>query len=153
MVRPEKPSSVYLDTNALVYAITDKPAGKPVAEILRLAQAGKITVYVSVLSYVEVRGYSNSDPYPPERDRRCIELLDSAHLIRVEFARRVALRARRFAHQYRLKNFDAMHLASAVEADVDVFMSADKGFPHGQLIEGVWLDEPYEPGDPSLFSN
>ncbi|WP_433263298.1 type II toxin-antitoxin system VapC family toxin [Micromonospora vinacea] len=69
-----------------------------------------------------------------------------------EFARWVALHARRLAHQYRLKNFDAIHVASAVEADANVFMSADKDFPQGQLIEGVWVDEPYEPGDPPLFS-
>lgn len=143
---------MYLDTNALIHAILDKPAGKPVAEILRLAEAGKITVFVSVLAYVEVRGYSNNDPFPPELDQRCVELLDSAHLTRVEFGRRIALRARGFAYQYRLKNYDAVHLASAVEAEVDVFMSADTDFLHGRFIEGVWIDDPYEPGDPRLFS-
>lgn len=152
-MRPENPSSVYLDTNALVYAITNKPKGKPVAEILRLAQAGKITVFISVLSYVEVRGYSNNDPFPPERDHECVALLDSAHLVRVEFARRIALRARRLAYEYRLKNFDAVHLASAIEAEADVFMSADRDFAHGRMIEGVWVDDLYEPGDPTLFSS
>lgn len=152
-MRPENPSSVYLDTNALVYAITNKPKGKPVDEILRLAEAGKLTVYISTLSYVEVRGFSNSDPYPPEQDQKCIALLDRAHLVKVEFARRTALRARHFAYQYRLKNFDAVHLASAKEADAEVFMSADADFGKGRFIEGIWIDDVYELGGPNLFGH
>lgn len=150
-MRPENPSSVYLDANALIHVITNKPAGKPVAEVLRLAEAGKLTVCISVLSYVEVRGYGKNDPYPADRDQQCIRLLDSGRFTHVEFGRRVALRARKYAHSYKLNNPDAIHLASAVEADADVFMSTDNDFPRGRHVDGVWIDEPYEPGDPTLF--
>jgi predicted nucleic acid-binding protein len=97
-VRPDSPSSVYLDSCALIYAVTKHAGHEPVAEVLRLAQHGKLTVVISTLSYVE------------------------------------------------LGNYDAIHLASAVAAGADVLMTADKGFPRGRQVEGVWVDEPYEPG-------
>ncbi|HEY9414419.1 MAG TPA: PIN domain-containing protein [Pseudonocardia sp.] len=157
MTRPEHPSLVYLDTNALVYAISDKPAGEPVAELLRLAVAKKVIVAISTLSYVEVRGYGNADPYPAELDRQVIDYLDSEHLLHIDFNRRVALRARRISYDYKLKTLDAMHMASAVVAGADVLMTADGDFRPGRLspgrmIEGVWVDAPYAPGDPPLFS-
>lgn len=150
MARPENPSSVYLDSNALIYAIVKRPGHEPIAEVLRLAQADKLTVVISTLSYVDVRGWGRTDPYPPDLDRRCIDVLDDPRLLRVEFTRKVAVNARRVAYTYGLKNPDAIHLASAVEAGVDVLMTADMRFPHGQLVEGVWVDVPYEPGPPVL---
>ena len=64
----------------------------------------------------------------------------------------MAIRARQYAQLHRLRNYDAIHLASAVEARADVLMTWDRDFPHGQTIDGVWIDVPYEPGEPSLFS-
>ncbi len=156
MTRPEHPSLVYLDSNALIYAITKKPAGEPVAELLRLADAGKLTVAISTLSFVEVRGYSNTDPYPAEQDREVIDYLDSERLMHIDFNRRVALRARRISYDYKLKTLDAMHMAAAVVAGADVLMTADGDFRPGRLnpgrmVEGVWVDAPYAPGDPTLF--
>jgi predicted nucleic acid-binding protein len=91
-----------------------------------------------------VRGWGRGDSYPPKLDQDCIELLD--RIVQVEFSRRVAQAARKLAYMYQLKNYDAIHLASAVDAGVDVLMTWDKGFPLGQRVEGVWVDEPYEFG-------
>ncbi|MBN1172480.1 MAG: type II toxin-antitoxin system VapC family toxin [Micromonosporaceae bacterium] len=146
MGRPDNPTSVYLDSNALILAVTARPGHEPVAEILRLADTGQLTVAISTLSLVEVRGWGRTDPYPPDLDHRCVAQLDHPRLLMVEFHRDVALRARRYAHHYRLKNPDAIHLASAVEAEVDVLMTYDADFPHAQSVEGVWIDDPYFPG-------
>ena len=146
MARPSKPSRVYLDSNALILAVTARPGHEPVAEILRLAQVEQMEVMISALSFVEVRGWGRKDPYPPELDRKCITLLDSPKILMVEFHRGVAIRARDYAHKYGLKNFDAIHLASAVEAGADVLMTYDSDFPHDQSIDDVWIDKPYFPG-------
>ncbi|MGV9805560.1 type II toxin-antitoxin system VapC family toxin [Micromonospora chersina] len=151
MARPNNPSSVYLDSNTLIYAVTKQPGYEPVAEILRLADAGKLNVIISMLSYVEVRGWGKSEPYPQELDERGIAALDSPSFIRVELSRGVALRARRYAYTYRLANYDAVHLAAAVEGNADVLMTWDRDFPSGRSIDGVWVDRPYEVGDPTLF--
>lgn len=148
-MRPSRPNSVYFDSNALIYAITKKPGYEPVAECLRLAEAGRLRVVVSMLAYVEVRGWGLRDPYPQDLDEEGVRLLDSPHLVRVELSRRVAVRARHMAVKYNLKNYDAMHLASAVEYPADVMMTWDLDFKGPRQIEGVWIDQPYEPGRPS----
>lgn len=85
MARPDCPSSVYLDSDTLIYAVTEKDGCEPVLAVLRLAEARKLEVVISDLSYVEVRGWGKNDPYPPELDRRCRDALDSTNLVRVEF--------------------------------------------------------------------
>lgn len=146
-MRPEKPSSIYLDSNCLVYVITNRPGSEDLAEILQRAERGVLTVVISTFSYVEVRGWGKSDPYPPELDRRAIDILDHPNIMRVEFSRRVALRARKLAHSYPLSNGDAIHLSSAIEAQADVFMTEDSDFRRGEYVERVWIDSPYVPGD------
>ncbi|WP_307849009.1 PIN domain-containing protein [Micromonospora sp. U56] len=111
----------------------------------------KLEVFISDLSFVEARGWSNTDPYPPDLDRKCRNALDSNSLVRMEFSRRIALRARGYAHTYRLGNYDAIHLASAVEASADVLMTWDKKLLRARYVDGVWIEEPYEIGAPGLF--
>jgi predicted nucleic acid-binding protein len=152
VTRPNNPASVYLDSNTLIAVVKKEPGYEPVDALFRLAEAGRIDLYISALSYVEVRGSSLSGPVDGVRDRQIIASLDSPWFKQVEFYRGLALRARRFTQEYKLKNYDAMHLASAAEAGAEVLMTWDQGFPHGRNIEGVWIDQPYEPGDPALFT-
>lgn len=153
MARPENPSLIYLDSNTIISVVKAEAGHEPVAEILRLAEAGRLTIAVSAVSYVEVRGTGRSQPYSPDLDRRALQALDGPHVLLVEFSRHVALRARKLAYERRLKNYDAIHLASAIEADADVLMTTDTDdFPCGTLVQGVWVDKPYMPGDPVLFN-
>ncbi|NBE80294.1 type II toxin-antitoxin system VapC family toxin [Micromonospora rubida] len=151
MARPDNPTSVYLDSDTLIYAITKKPGYEPVAAVLRLAEARKLQVVISDLSYIEVRGWGLVDPYPPELDERCLAALDSPSLTRVELSRGLAIRARRYAYGRSLGNYDALHLASAVEAGAGVLMTWDKRLLRAQYVDGVWIEEPYQLGDPALF--
>lgn len=152
MARPENPASIYLDSAALLLAINKQPGFEPVEDVLQLADAGKITLYTSALVYVEVRGQGLGGPFDEAADARVLAILDGPRIITIDFHRTLAIRARRYAHQYSLKNSDAVHVASAVEASADVLMTSDKGFKLGRReIDGVWIDEPYTPGDPRLF--
>lgn len=151
MARPDNPTSVYLDSNTLIYAITKKPGYEPVAAVLRLAEARKIEAVISDLSYIEVRGWGKADPYPPDLDRRCLAALDSPSLTRVELSRGIAMRARRYAYGHKLDNYDALHLASAVEAQAGVLMTWDKDLLRARYVDGVWIEVPYQLGDPALF--
>lgn len=47
MVRPDNPQSVYLDSNCLIYAITNQAASEPINEILLRAQTNKLSVVIS----------------------------------------------------------------------------------------------------------
>jgi len=152
VARPENPSSIYLDSNPLIIGALKREGYEPIAEILRLADAGAVSLYISSFSYVEVRGFGVKEPYDRDVDQLLLGLLDSSRLQRVDVPRAVAVRARRYAHQYTLGNFDAVHLASAVVAGAEVLMTWDKGFSkrRGYAVDGVWIDEPYVPGPPML---
>lgn len=146
MTPPSDPSSVYLDSNALIYLMQGRPGYEDVAQTLTAARGGKLNLYISTLSYVEVRGYGNDEPYPAERDKATMNLLDDPSLTLVEFSRGVALEARRIAHTYRLKNPDAIHVASALYAEAEVLFTSDQQLKSRGLIEGVHIAEPYPIG-------
>jgi predicted nucleic acid-binding protein len=152
VARPENPSLIYLDSNTIISVIKAEAGHEPVAEILRLADAGRLTIAISMVSFVEVRGTSRSEPYSPEKDRQAIEALSGPHVLTVELHRHVALLARKLGMERGLKTYDAIHLASAIEAEADVLMTNDTKFPVGTFVQGVWVDKPYAPGDPLLFN-
>lgn len=153
MARPDNPANVYLDANSLIIGAMKRPGYEPVEDLLRLAEAGRVTLSTSTFSYVEVRGQANNDPYDEELDRKLIALLDSRRIEKVEFGRAVGILARRVAREHHLKNFDAVHLASAIMAEADVLMTWDKGFNknRGHRVDGVWLDVPYFLGPDRLI--
>lgn len=151
-MRPDNPKLIYLDSNTIISVIKSEPGYEPVADILRLAKAGRLVIAISMVSFVEVRGTSRSEPYSAEKDRRALDALDGPHVLTVELARHVALLARKLGFERGLKPYDAVHLASAIEAQADVLMTTDKKFPRGMSVEGVWVDEPYALGDPVLFN-
>ena len=49
----------------------------------------------------------------------------------------VGMIARDLRRQFRLKTPDAVHVASAVFAQVDAFMTTDERLPIGQVVRGV----------------
>lgn len=151
MTPPSDPSSVYLDSNALIGVIAGHDGHEHTVQVLELARQGKMAVFVSTVSYVEVRGWGLQDPYPPERDKATLGLLDSPSVVPVEFSRGVALHARKIAYTHGLKNYDAIHVASAAAAGAEVLFTRDTQMCGRGRIEGVCICEPYEIGGPTLF--
>ncbi|MEV4180163.1 type II toxin-antitoxin system VapC family toxin [Streptosporangium canum] len=151
MTPPDNPSSVYLDSNALISVLAGRDGHEPVAQALELARQDKLILYVSTFSYVEVRGWGNGEPYPPVRDKAALDLLDSPSVIPVEFSRGVALKARKIAYTHELRNPDAIHVASAIYAEAEVLFTSDRQMCNRGRIEGVYICAPYEIGGPTLF--
>ncbi|WP_327047010.1 PIN domain-containing protein [Microbispora sp. NBC_01189] len=153
MTPPSNPSSIYLDSNALIGVLEAHDGHEHVVQALELARQRKLDLYVSTLSYVEVRGWGNADPYPPQRDKAALALLDSPSLVSVEFSRGVGLKAREIAYTYRLKTPDAIHVASAIHAGAEVLFTRDGQMRGRGRIEGVLICEPYEIGEPTIFGS
>lgn len=151
MTPPSEPSSVYLDSNALIGVLAGHEGHEHTVQVLELARQDRLTVFVSAMSYVEVRGWGLQEPYPPERDKAALALLDSPSVILVEFSRGIALQARTVAYTHGLKNYDAVHVASAASAGVEVLFTRDSQMCGRGRIDGVYICEPYEIGDPTLF--
>jgi predicted nucleic acid-binding protein len=151
VARPVDFTTIYLDSSALLKAINNEAGHEPVAEVLRLVDSKRLTVYGSPVTLVEVRGQRRGQRNG-EIDRRILADLDSPRLNLVEFSRHVALRAREYVGRHGLKPMDAIHLASAVEAGADVMWTCDRDFRKlwQSRVDGVWVDEPYEFGDQPL---
>jgi len=151
-MRPEWPTSVYLDTSALVAAVRKGEYSAQIGRILEQVDQGAIRLFVSPLLYVEALGHSRTEPFDPQAEAKLLATLDSPRVIPVEFSRFVAKRARAYCHNLRLKPYDAIHLASAVVAEAEVLMCCDKGFPLDQTVDRVYVSKPYAPGGPDLFT-
>ncbi|MEH0823428.1 MULTISPECIES: type II toxin-antitoxin system VapC family toxin [unclassified Micromonospora] len=153
MGRPNTPETVYLDSCAFLYVLNGTKGFEPVADLLRIADAGQVTILTSPLILVEVRGAERSAAFDVSRENYVRRLIDNPRLLLVEFDRTVALKARDLTWRYQLKPADAIHLASAVVGGADAFMTFDGDFPCGTNVEGVWVDKPYKHGGPDLFDS
>lgn len=151
MARPDDPSTVYLDSSAVISTIKGEPGHEPVARVLELAQKGALTLVTSTILLVEARTGGRDAAVDDSDERELLSHLDHPAWILVELNRTVALRARHLCLRLGLHNYDAVHLASAIEGGAEVLMTFDKRFPLGSAVEGVWVDKPYSPGDPNLF--
>jgi predicted nucleic acid-binding protein len=149
VARPDNPSTVYLDSSAVISAVKRETGHEPVAKVLELAKARALTLVTSTILLVEARSRGRDAAPDDSGEREILGYLDHPGWILVELDRAVALRARRLCLRFGLQNYDAVHLASAIEGGAEVLMTFDKGFPIGSLVEGVWVDNPYLPGSPS----
>jgi predicted nucleic acid-binding protein len=148
--RPDSPTSIYLDSCALIHVLTKHPGYEPAERLLRLADAGDVEILTSPMILVEVRGQGRKE-LDAARESEARALLDNPRFVFVEFDREVALKARDLVPRFGLKPADAIHLASAVLGEAEVFMTFDGGLPRGRDVDGVWVDEVYTHGGPDLF--
>lgn len=152
MERPSNPSAVYLDSCVLIESLTN-PNCLEIRRVLDLIQHGTLIGMISAVSMVEVLGSrTRRDGADSGQEQRARSLVDHPTFTVVEIGRAVALRARRYALDLRIKPVDAIHLASAVVGGADVLMTLDVDFARkAQAVGGIWVGEPYEPGDATLF--
>lgn len=150
MTRPNVFDLVYFDSNVFIRYMKRGPGWELIDRILRAAEANQFNLMISPLLLVECLGQQPRPNYNTEDEARALALLDNPRLSLVEFNRSTALRARHLLLAGTVKGgvCDAVHLASAIEHEADVFLTFDTDdFPIGRRIEGVWVDEPFFPGD------
>ncbi|KZB86362.1 type II toxin-antitoxin system VapC family toxin [Amycolatopsis regifaucium] len=160
MGRPSSYQKAFLDSSAIIRYFTRGEGWSSVERIMQANQAGTIALFVSPLLLVEALGQPPASNYDPGVEARVLSFLDSPSLLPIEFDRYTALIARRLVLERGLKTCDAIHLASALSAEADVFLTYDKDdFPIGTQVDDVWVDVPYFPGahepgsqEPDLFS-
>lgn len=118
---------IALDTGIFVYALEDKGRfGEISRELLSKISAGKMNASISVLVLHEVlsgvykKGMADKVP-------DYIEAITSGGKIEVvDFTKVISLRSALFRARYGLKTPDAIHLASAYEAGVKIFITPDR---------------------------
>ncbi|TDU89186.1 putative nucleic acid-binding protein [Kribbella voronezhensis] len=152
MTSPDRPSAVYLDSSAFIAAILAEHGSEPIIDLLEKVEQGSITLVAATASLVEVRGGGLSRPADPAVDAAILSRLLGPNVLLVELDRVTALKARALAQKYRLKTWDAVHLASAIVGGAEVLMTLDTDFPLDTDVEGVWVCKPYQLGGHHLFS-
>jgi predicted nucleic acid-binding protein len=118
--------SVYLDACCLIYLVEGEPAWKKAVEqtLHALGAAGSAGFITSELSRLECRT-------KPLRDRnevllsRYDELLEAERLQLLTVSRAVIDQATELRARYGLKAPDSIHIATAVVAGADVFLTGD----------------------------
>ena len=152
MARPKAPQILYLDSSALIAAVKAEAGSESIQGILAEIEKGRYTLIASTACLVEVRGGGHREPIDPLVEKRIRGFLEGPRVILVELDRAVGLKAREFAQTLNLKTWDAVHLASAVVGQADVFMTLDLAdFPMDSDVEGVWVTKPYQLDGPNLF--
>lgn len=153
MTRPDKPVSIALDTCTVLSSINAEPFAVVVDRVVEAARAGTLELFASTMLLVEALGQgTKAGPHDPALEALVLERLLQPHWTYVELDRRVALKARDLIATHRLRNADAVHLASAIVAEAEVFMTLDTGFPLDTNVDGTWVCKPYPPHGPDLYT-
>lgn len=140
--------NLYLDTSALVKLYVSEPGSQAVEKQLQACSR----VATSRVAYPEARAalarrHREGGLTEAELRRAVADLgQDMAAFVVVELLEHVAHRAGELAERHRLRGFDAVHLASALELSDLVgsgvtFCSFDKLQTEAALQEGLTVDE------------
>lgn len=153
MARPSEPASFYMDANCWCRWATGAPEAPVIQTWLDAAHKGDAVLFASVFMLTEARGGGRMDPNPAA-EQKILNVLENPNMVRLVNAnRRLCKEARIIALATKAKNWDAIHLASAVTAKAEVYLTYNtRDFPMGSLHDGVWVDKPYRYGQPTLFT-
>lgn len=151
MGRPEKVTSALLDASALLGVVTGDPDFACLKSLLDAVDTGQVRLVESTAILVEVRPRHDSDGEENARVREdLLALLQSRQTQLVDVSTVVARKAGEIAAELGLKTWDAIHLATAILARVDVLVARDGRFPEGEY-EGVYVTGPFELNEGNLL--
>jgi predicted nucleic acid-binding protein len=137
---------VAVDSCVIIARITgDLPDMQPgIDSLFHEVDLRLVRLYGSTLLVPEVLGGGFADPPDLARENAIRGILDNPNVLTpVQVTRQVAWIARELRRELHLKTPDAAHLASAVYAGADWFMTTDADdFPIGSVVRGVRISLP-----------
>lgn len=145
----------YLETSTFIALIKGETAdGVDRAEVIRKifenASNGRWSVFTSVFTIAEVLRDRNRPILTEEEEQRIDDFFKHDYIKLLAVDRGLAEHARKLARTHNLRPADAIHLASAIRARADEFLTWDKDFPK-ITIEAVTIKEPYWFGQTSML--
>ena len=148
MGRPDKIRTALLDASALIGVIQGAPEFECLKSLLAAVDRGEVTLVESTAILAEVVPEHGRDSSRLARDA-VRQLLESPETQLVDVSTAVASKAGDMRVKHRLKTWDAVHLATAILAGVDVLIVRDHKFPEGDY-EGVYVTGPFDIDDDKL---
>ncbi|HEX5543603.1 MAG TPA: type II toxin-antitoxin system VapC family toxin [Micromonospora sp.] len=141
---------LYLDTLVFLNVIKrERGFWADSYKILLAAERNDIQLVASTLVLVEV-GSHKGDIDPLKRNEVIERYLVNAPVRWYELDLFVAEEARRLCGTHQLRGADAAHLATAIRAKADYFVTHDTDFPLGKTVSGVEVIKPRLLWNPTL---
>lgn len=138
----------YLDSSVYISAIVGEEAepGKSdlSAQVLELGRTGQFQVIASTLVYAEVIKDRRRDQLDPDQETLIDQYLEQDFITWVEVDLPLAKKARSLSRFQGLKPVDAIHVAAALRAKCDQFLTWDENdFTDGTEIDGLAIFRPH----------
>lgn len=151
MGRPEKVESALLDASSLIGVVQGEDEFACLKSLLAAVDRREVRLVESTAIMTEVLPRHASDTEAHSRARNAIRtLLESPDTQLVDVSAVVARKAGELRTLHGMKTWDAIHLATAVCAQVDVLIVRDNRFPFGDY-EGVHISRPFDIDDDKLL--
>lgn len=151
MARPKKIESALLDASSLLGVVQGEQEFACLKSLLAAVDRGEVLLVESTAILTEVLPRHWRDTEVHSRARSSVRaLLESPTTQLVDVSTVVARKAGELRSEHGLKTWDAVHLATAVIARVDVLFVRDSRFPFGDY-EGVHISRPFDIDDDKLL--
>jgi len=143
---------VFIDTNVIVYAFDESYPLRWAQAIHRIEQArrnGRPIVSPNILgelynALTKEREDENHRPLPAIfGHEEAVAALDWVAVnmdVRDLVTRGVVMHGVRLVHERQMQTWDAIHLASAISAGCERFLTADRGFPRKKAVEDIVVE-------------
>jgi predicted nucleic acid-binding protein len=144
VVRPDKIETALLDASCLLGVIVADPEFRCLGSLLAAVDRGEVRLVESTAILAEVLVKHPKDTPRHALARKTLRsLLESPETELVDVSTAVARKAGELRVRHNLKTWDAVHLATAILASVDVLVVRDHKFPKGEY-EGVYVTGPFD---------
>jgi predicted nucleic acid-binding protein len=144
---------VYLDSNALIYAVEGVPGtAGPAKKLIAFLRDRRGSMFTSEIALAEVWAPSKRQgawPLPAKKRAYLDLLLWSSAVTLVPVARNILIRTADLRKMMPLKLPDAVHLVSAIESNCRFFVTGDSDFK--KMPSGIERVTPDEKGVESLL--
>jgi len=148
--RPDKVERALLDASSLLGVVQGEAEFECLKSLLAAVDRGEVQLVESTAILTEVLPRHARDTPAHTRAREGIRtLLESQDTQLVDVSTVVARKAGDLRAKHGLKTWDAIHLATAILAGVDVLILRDSQFPLGNY-EGVYVSRPFDIDDDKL---
>lgn len=150
MGRPDKITSALMDASALIGVIKGEAEFQCLRSLLAAVDRGEIRLVESTAMLAEVQPQHDGDTSLHTKARESVRaLLEAPATELVDVSVVVARKAGDLRVKHRMSTWDAVHLATAILAQVDVLIVRDGKFPMGNY-EGVYVSGPFDIDDDKL---
>ena len=95
-------------------------------QVLNLAASGEVEIITSALTIAEVLHLQGRQPIQADKRKQVTDFFKRSYIIPVSITRRVAEESRDLVWDHGIEPKDALHVATALSAKVDVFNTFDQ---------------------------